>query len=609
MSVPDMPTPATAPFTASARLNNRILTERCALQARQALIEPAIGIPLIALTAHLLIPFVSIDHILPWSLLLAAALFVRTLAAARFLSRRDPRTAGGIANLFSLTSGLTGLLVGACAGLFFDHIDHPTRLALTIVMFAWLAAGVLLHAAFARHALLHGGAVLVQLAAAWALTPESPGLEIAIGVVALGALLARLSVQLTGTLGETMRQRHQVRQLVRRLQSEREAALKKGHSSAHLLATASHDLRQPATSLALLSALIRDRCNDPSLQPLIAGIERSASTLNDLLASLLDLSRLQSGAVAVHKEWLSIEDLFEGLQAEFQERARMQNLDLIIKPAPVLILSDRILLTRALRNLIDNALRYTDRGAVTISAARDNGCTLSVTDTGIGIAPEHLDCIFEEHVRLNQMGRPASAGLGLGLAMVRRIAALIDTAITAHSDGHCGSRFELRFPPEYVTHPELAPPISVTPDQQESTIPNSPADAGSPPRSMPQPRLLLLDDDADVASALAQVLSCAGWDVQIASGAREALLRLSEVQPWRALISDYRLKEGETGLAVAIAAQLLQPELCCVLVSADTSPELQQRVNAHGLKLLTKPISPAELHSALRATTQHTQAS
>lgn len=599
MPVPATHSPPSAASPESVWLTDRILTQRCALQARQALIEPALGIPFIALTVHLLVPQVSIDQILPWSLLLAAALFVRTLAAARFLGRRDPRTASGVVNIFSLTSGLTGLLVGASAGLFFSQVDHSTRLALTIVLFGWLAAGVLLHAAFSRHALLHGGAVLAQLAVAWALTPDTPGLQIALGVLGFGALLARLSIQLTASLGETIRQRHQVRQLVRRLRNEREAALRKGNSSAHLLATASHDLRQPATSLALLSALLRDRSTDPALQPLVAGIERSASTLNDLLASLLDLSRLQSGSVAVHEEWLLIDDILEGLRNEFEERARIQRLDFIITPAPFYAFSDRILLTRALRNLIDNALRYTDRGAVTIAASHDSDCVLSVTDTGIGIAPEHLERVFEEHVRLHQTGRPASAGLGLGLPIVRRIATLLDLRITAHSDGRCGSRFELRIPSHRVTPINATAHCDASSDRHRSGQPMEITTPSDTPNRSGRPRLLILDDDPEVASALRDVLSSAGWDAHGASDIRQALLLLSEPEPWQALISDYHLRDGETGLALAVAAQLMRPTLVCVLLSADTSPELQERVRAHGLTLLTKPTTPDDLCRAL----------
>lgn len=576
-----------------------MLAERCTLQARQALFEPAAGALLISLSALLLQPRVSADQILPWCLLLAATFFLRTVAAARFLTRRQAAEAPQIVAVFSLTSGLTGLLIGACAGLFFPQIDHGLRLALTIVIFAWLAAAVLLHAAFARHALLHGGAVLAQLAAAWALTPDVPGVLIAAGVLVYGALLARLATQLTATLGETIRRRHQVRHLARRLAHERKAALRTGDSSARLLATASHDLRQPATSLGLLSALLKERCSDDGLMPLINGIERSASTLNDLLTSLLDLSRLQSGTVTVQREWLSVSELFEGLRQEFEARAREQGLELIVSPAPLHIECDRVLITRALRNLLDNALRYTDRGAVTLSAADESGCVLSVTDTGIGISPEHLDRIFDEHVRLNTAGRPAAAGLGLGLAIVRRIADLISARIVARSDGRRGSRFELILRPEHSARADEP----CTPPRRES-LQTGNRGSGAPAAADHESRrtgarLLLVDDDPEVASALSQTLIAMGWQTETAQDARKALARLNSEGPWEALITDFHLGDGDDGLALALAARLLQPQLTCLLLSADTSSLIRQRAREHSLAFFTKPVSPKLLIAAL----------
>lgn len=583
-------------------LTERMLVERCRYQARQAIFEPAVGALLLALSGCLLQPHLSIDQILPWSLLLAACFFLRTLAAARFLGQRGKRETSAVVGVFSLTSGLSGLLIGAGAGLFFPQIDHPTRLTLTILIFAWLAAAVLLHAAFARHALLHGGAVLVQLGVAWGLAPNVPGVLIAIGMLAYGCLLARLSLQLNATLIETMRRRHQVRSLVRRLASDREAALTSGNSSARLLAIASHDLRQPATSLGLLSALLRERSTDPELQPLVHGIERSAATLNELLSGLLDLSRLQSGTVSVHKEWLSVAELFEALRGEFEARAREQGLALIVTSEPCLIHCDRILLSRALRNLLDNALRYTDRGAITLSASRQSGCVLSVTDTGIGIAPENLDCIFDEHVRLSTAGRPATTGLGLGLSIVRRIAVLVGAEVLARSDGKRGSRFELVFQAEQTADP-ADPRLSLSDrHKQELSHVAGSADHHLATDPTPCPRLLLVDDNREVAFALSRVLANKGWQTCVAHSATEAMRYLSERQVCDALITDCHLGQAEDGITLALAARLLRPGLTCLLVSGDTSPDLQRRATEHRIPLLTKPVSPEALIAALSDT-------
>ena len=582
----------------------RLLAERCRLQARQAVLEPAVGIPLMTGVIVMLHPAIGADQLVPWALLLGATLLLRAFCAARFIARRRYDTADylTLTAVFNLTAGLSGLLVGACAGLFFAQVTHADRLSLTIVIFAWLALGVLMYAPFSRHGLLHGGAVLAQLAVAWLLAPEVPGALIALGVVLYGALLARLSVVLSRALTQSIRRKHRIRQLARRLEEQRAQAVRASKSSARFLAAASHDLRQPATSLGLLSALVRERCTDPALHPLIAAIDRSATTISDLLSSLLDLSRLESNAIQPHFEWLSVDELFETLREEFAVRAEQKALTLVVASAPIRVLADRMMLTRLLRNLLDNAVRFTDQGAITLAASEGPRCVLSVTDTGIGIAPDQLDRIFEEHVRIASPGRRSPPGLGLGLAMVSRIAQLLSAQITAYSDGSRGSRFELVFPSDRVA-PDTSPQAAIVELEPQASGPDHSAHepaARRPISLVTAPRALLVDDDPEVASALQSLLEARGWHTDIASNATEAFARISGSDCWQLLLADCRMGAADDGLSLALAARLVRPDLRCVLMSADTSAALQHRASDHGLSLIRKPVSEQTLFAAIR---------
>lgn len=585
---------AAAKTRADARkLSSRLLIERCQLQARQAILEPAIGIPMIGLVLITLHPDIGGEQLIPWALLLGATLLLRSVCAARFIARlrKDEADTVSLAGVFNLTAGLTGLLVGACAGLFFAQVDHPTRLALTVVIFAWLAFGVLTYAPFPRHALLHGGAVLAQLAVAWSLAPGVPGGLVAAGVLIYGVLLARLSRMLSRALLQAMRRKHRIRQLVRRLDEQRRQALRSSRSAARFLAAASHDLRQPATSLGLLSALIRERCQDPALTPLIAAIDRSASTLGELLSSLLDLSRLENSDTAPPLEWLSVEELFAALREEFEPRVNERGLALVVSSAPIRILADRTLVSRLLRNLLDNAVRYTDRGAITLAVASGERCVLSVTDTGIGIPPDQLERIFEEHVRIASPRRRSPPGLGLGLAMVRRIAELLDARVTALSDGASGSRFELSFDPDRAEADEGsdAPPVADT----------LPADEPRP-EPTPRARVLLVDDDPEVACALQSLFEARGWRAEVASDAADAFARLCSLGDGDIVLTDYMLNGKPDGLALALAARLARPHIQCLLLSADTSSDLERQALAQGVQLLHKPVSEQALLGAVR---------
>ena len=446
--------------------------------------------------------------------------------------------------------------------------------------------------------------MLAQLAVAWALAPGVPGSLVAAGVLLYGALLARLSAVLSRALLQAMQRKHRIRQLARRLAEQREQAVRAGRSAARFLAAASHDLRQPATSLGLLVTLIRERCQDPALRPLISAIDRSVTTLNDLLASLLDLSRLESNTMKPQHEWLSVEELFEALREEFEPRAQERGLTLLVTSAPIRILADRILLARLLRNLLDNAMRYTDRGAVTLAVACVERCVVSVTDTGIGIAPEHLERIFDEHVRISSPQRRSPPGLGLGLAMVRRLAQLLDARICAQSDGSRGSRFELSFaldrsaPDDSLRPLTEVLPILGTLNGFQAADSTAALEADAPPA--PRAKVLLVDDDPEVAQALQSLFEARGWHADIATDASAAFARLGSSSEWALLLTDCTLNGKPDGLALALAARLARPDLRCLLLTADTSADLERQALAHGLQLVHKPVNELALLDALQ---------
>jgi CheY-like chemotaxis protein len=227
---------------------------------------------------------------------------------------------------------------------------------------------------------------------------------------------------------------------------------------------------------------------------------------------------------------------------------------------------------------------------------------LSVTDTGIGIAPDQLDRIFEEHVRIASPGRRSPPGLGLGLAMVSRIAHLLNAQITAYSDGSRGSRFELVFPSDCVASDTAARTGPLGLAQQASTSDHAvrePA-ADRSLNSLTAPRALLVDDDAEVAAALQSLLEARGWQTDLASNANEAFARISSSDCWQLLIADCRMGSENDGLALVLATRLVRPDLRCVLISADTSATLQRRVSDHGLILIHKPVSEQALFAEIQ---------
>ena len=299
-----------------------------------------------------------------------------------------------------------------------------------------------------------------------------------------------------------------------------------------------------------------------------------------------------------------MEELFEALREEFEPRAQERGLTLLVTSAPIRILADRILLARLLRNLLDNAMRYTDRGAVTLAVACGERCVVSVTDTGIGIAPEHLERIFDEHVRISSPQRRSPPGLGLGLAMVRRLAQLLDARICAQSDGSRGSRFELSFAldrsaPDDSPRPLTeALPILGTLNGFQAADSTAALETDAPPA--PRAKVLLVDDDPGVAQALQSLFEARGWHADIATDASAAFARLGSSSEWALLLTDCTLNGKPDGLALALAARLAWPDLRCLLLTADTSADLERQALAHGLQLVHKPVNERALLDALQ---------
>ncbi|HZP94066.1 MAG TPA: HAMP domain-containing sensor histidine kinase [Burkholderiales bacterium] len=227
-----------------------------------------------------------------------------------------------------------------------------------------------------------------------------------------------------------------------------------------LLASVSHDMRTPLTTINVMADLIRHTADDPALAARVPELARSLQTsalsMSDMVADVLDISAIDSGRVAAHtSEFVLGELLAQELQG-FQPLARAKGLSLELRPAeaPIRLRSDKVKLARVVRNLVMNAIKFTDAGGVTVSSeiAADRAVLISVSDTGVGIAPENLDRIFGEFAQLRVATDAEKRGWGLGLAICRRLVAMMDGTVSVESTLNRGSRFTVRLPPECVVY-------------------------------------------------------------------------------------------------------------------------------------------------------------
>ncbi|WP_296234777.1 hybrid sensor histidine kinase/response regulator [uncultured Pseudomonas sp.] len=346
-----------------------------------------------------------------------------------------------------------------------------------------------------------------------------------------------------------------------------------------LLAAASHDLRQPLNAMGLYAEHLVEQGGDLQTRRISSRLAASVEQLGRLLQSLLDYTRLTlPGGVQARSHAFALRPLLERLIAEVAPEAQQQELQLELHCDECGVYSDPLLLERLLRNLLNNALLHAQAQHLRLSAAPDGDeIVLEVADDGRGLSEAEQALVFEEFRQLDNPGRNAERGLGLGLAIVRQLAEVLEHPLQLHSQPGAGARFVLRLPLAEV--PVAAPR----------------ADTGL----TLQGRVLLLEDDPAGREALAGLLRRWGCEVQACADLTSALQVLRVDTP-QLLISDYRLAEQEDGLQaierLREAAGLMLPAL---LISADLSPELHERCLPAHVIPLGKPLLPARLRQVL----------
>jgi len=393
--------------------------------------------------------------------------------------------------------------------------------------------------------------------------------------------------------GRSLGFRTSVRDITERKLSE--DALREAHAEAEranraksrFLAAASHDLRQPLQAAHLFAAALRIGLREPGDLQLLGSIEDALKSANELLDALLDVSRLDAGVLAPQLRNFAVADLLEQIETEFSAAAREKRLTLRVLPSSVTVRTDPLLLGRILRNLVSNALRYTHRGRVLVGCRRaGDRLAIDVLDTGIGIAPDKIERIFEEFYQIGNPERDRTRGLGLGLAIVAGLAKLLDHPIRVRSEPGHGSVFRVLVP--------LADPRT-----ELVSAPSSPATAAV---ARPTGALLLaIDDDPEQLEAMNALFGRWGYQVLVAQSAPAALAKLgqAEREP-SAIIADYRLRDGLTGAdAIGHIRERLGRKVPGLILTGDTEPARIAEASASGFELLHKPIEAQALQEAV----------
>jgi two-component system, sensor histidine kinase len=367
----------------------------------------------------------------------------------------------------------------------------------------------------------------------------------------------------------------------------REAADRANQAKGRFLATASHDLRQPLQTLALLNGALRRMVADPAVTEVLAHQDQAIGAMSRLLNALLDISKLESGAIRPEPGNFAIGTLLEELQREFAGLAASKGLELRVVAASGWAHSDRGLVGQILRNLVSNAVRYTTRGWVELRCvAGPKSVRIAVQDSGIGIPADRIPHIYEEFYQVDTARSTSREGYGLGLSIVRGLVALLDLKIEVQSEPGRGSTFTL----------ELPRGTDAAPDGDSAATP-APVRRGV----ALAPRVLLIDDDPAVRSATAMLLKVEGYGVVAAASLAEAVAHVRDDPGIALLVTDYHLQGGETGTEVIAAVRtVLGRDVHAVLITGDTSSTIRELRADERVHLVSKPIQADQLLELLK---------
>lgn len=580
--------PASGPGPQPAAASEAELDER----RLQSIAEQAAGLRWQVLLTAVIVVAIVWEEVPPAAALLWLALAVgirevRARALGRMVSDRATPVATRLRRTVQWNLAL-GLANGSAA-LFMLKLDVTLDAVLTMILVSWGAGAVSTSATLRPAFLAYASAVFLPIAAMWMAIGGWLGWGLATLVLMFFGVQIRFARQNLAMFEESFRIRRENVDLAARLAQEsaelaraRDEAVRANLAKSHFLAAASHDLRQPLQALALNSGELVRLPVGGEAQAIAQEVASSIDDLRCMLDGLLDVSQLDVGVVAPHPRSFPLRRLLEAVTTSFRAAAASRQLTISCDcPASITVHTDPELLRRVLANLVDNALKFTHRGGVTVLASvGEAGVKVEVRDTGPGIEPQDRERIFDDLVRLEGGGRDNVPGHGLGLGIVRRLVALLDVGLDLDSAPGQGTTFRLTLA---AGQAELAgtAPLQALPELDGL-------------------RVLVVEDDRVVREAYLRHLRRLGCRVWAADGLTSAL-ELFEAQPVQLLVVDFRLRAGQDGFEVVRRLRARDAALKAVMVSADMHADLVQAAHDADVRLLRKPVDEGALARAVEA--------
>ena len=397
------------------------------------------------------------------------------------------------------------------------------------------------------------------------------------------AIIAVLANSFSELLMKALRLQFANLDLANDLLRQKELAESANIAKSRFLASASHDLRQPVHALGMFVGALGDRAHDADSRRLVSQIQNSVGALDSLFGAILDISRLDAGVIESRPRSFAIQPLLERICREEMPEVKRKGIAVHLLPCSLFVQTDPILFERVLRNLLSNAVRYTDKGRVVVGCRRGDRLSVEIWDTGRGIPADQEGLIFQEFYQIGNPERDRARGLGLGLAIVDRLTRILNIPMRMESRVDKGSVFKLS--------------VALAATGQATT---EPAQDGSVVAHRPL-SILVIDDEVAIQEAMSTLLVGWGHSVVAAGSCIEMLDRAAGFTTTPDLIiSDYRLRDDENGIATIERLRTeFNSDIPAILITGDTGPDRIREATASDCFLMHKPVSNSRLRAAI----------
>jgi signal transduction histidine kinase/CheY-like chemotaxis protein len=482
------------------------------------------------------------------------------------------------------TSLASGCLWGAAGVLFAVPATNEHFSLIVLVLHAMGAAAVISYASYLPVFYAFFLPSLLPLAVTLFLGQEHTHFVIANTTLLYVIAVSFFAQNLHKVFTESLRLRFENIDLVKELMAQKETAERANIAKTRFLAAASHDLRQPLHAMGLFVSALSERVRGVVTRKLVLQLGASTEALRGLLNALLDISRLDAGVIQPRITHCSLQGLFDRLAHDYAAHAVEKNISLKFVSTIGWVRCDATLLERIVRNLVSNAICYTDCGSVLVGCRRRGECLrIEVWDSGIGIAADELNNIFHEFYQVGNPERDRGKGLGLGLAIAQRLARLLDHRIEVTSVPSRGSVFALTVPRSAVTGAESETPPPAAPSRLDSAL------------------VVVIDDELAIREATQIMLEGWGCEVVLADSGDAAMVAIAQTgRPPEAIIADYRLRNSKTGVeAIKGLHAKYGRDIPAIIITGDTAPDRLREAEGSGYHLLHKPLAPARLRALL----------